>query len=64
MVLVSSTSGPRPKQYVSIRYRSEEDEEDSVYSNYDEKKLYIQEEGVGSKGGVQGGYRQQKQCES
>jgi len=28
---------------LSIWYRSEEDEEDSVYSNYEEKKLYIYE---------------------
>jgi len=36
---------------MSIRCRSEEDEEDSVYSNYKEKKLYIHEEGIGNKRG-------------
>jgi hypothetical protein len=41
---------------VSIRCRSDEDEEDSVYSNYKEKKLYIHEENVGNKGG-DGGVR-------
>ena len=39
---------------MSIRYRLGEDEEDSVYSNYEEKKLYIHEEGVGDKGGGTG----------
>jgi hypothetical protein len=38
---------------LSIRCGLGEDEEDSVYSNYEEKKLYIHEEGVGNKGGVQ-----------
>ena len=36
---------------MSIRCRSEEDEEDSVYSNYQEKRLYIHEKGIGNKGG-------------
>lgn len=35
----------------------------TVYSNYEEKKLYIHEEGIGNKGGYKG-YRQQKQCGS
>jgi len=36
---------------MSIQCRSGEDEEDSVYLNYEEKKLYIYEEGVSNKGG-------------
>ena len=36
----------------------------SIYSNYQEKKLYIHEEGVSKKERVQEGYRQQEQCES
>ena len=41
---------------LSIQCRSEEDEEDSVYSNYEEKKLYTYKEGVGDKEGG-GGYK-------
>ena len=39
---------------VPIQCRSEEDEEDSVYSNYKEKKLYIHEEDVGNRGEARG----------
>ena len=39
---------------MSIRRRSDEDEEGFVYSNYKEKKLYIHEENVGIKGGDKG----------
>jgi len=39
---------------LSIWCRSE-DEEDSVYSNYEERKLYIHEEDVGNKGETRGG---------
>ena len=35
----------------SIQCRLGEDKEDSVYSNYKEKKLYIHKEGIGNKGG-------------
>ncbi len=43
----TSRSGFTGVDLVQIkRCRLEEDEEDSVYSNYQEKKLYIHEEGV------------------
>ena len=48
LMLLRGGEGP------SIRCRLGEDEEDSVYSNYEEKKLYIHEEGVGNKGGGTG----------
>ena len=47
--------GLRAAEMLSIGSRSGEGEEDSVYSNYEEKKLYIHEEGVSNKGGYKGG---------